>query len=798
MSNHKQKRAIILGAGGIGLISAWKLLEEGWKVDIYEATDQVGGMCKTWKWGDFLLDTGPHIYHTPDENLAKFWEKEFGNLFIKGEFWCKNVKGDDFKQYWDYPLSWESISRYPKDLKDKVLGELHNVSLQGRAKAKNYTEYMDAQVGPTLREMFFKKFPEKIWGISTNAMATEWAPKRIEVRQKVTPFYHKQWNAVGKYGTGCIFERIKEKVLSLGANIYFNHTVSAFESKDNTISAIEFSTKKRRTVSADEVIISSLAITDLAKLLGYQSKLEFRALRTVYLAYDKEMILPKGIDWLYYDSEKTLFSRITEPKKLSPFVAPKDKTYLTIEITCSQGDEIYEMERNELIKKVAEEVELVGLAKAAEVVTSTTHRQDYVYPIQHHGYQEELSKTRSVITAFEQLYSLGTGGEFHYSDIQILFHKAFDLVAILCGKDSNFTQTIRKTQRCQLNPLVSIGNQEVGQGQPAYIIAEAGLNHNGSLEVAKQLIDAAKVAGVDSIKFQTFKPGSRISKKVKAARYAETIIGLEETLYDMFDRLSMSYDDQKELFSYAQKSGIEIFSTPFDLESADFLNSLGVNVFKIASMDLVNIPLIAHVAALAKPMILSTGMSTLGQIEEALEVIRQQGNSNVMLLHCNSSYPAAQEEMNLRVIETLKRCFKVPVGLSDHTFGLFVSHTALALGADLIERHFTLDRAMEGPDHILSSEPAEFAELVAISKKIPIVLGDGVKRIQPNEYDTLNMQRKSLYAACDIKSGTVITQNMVTIKGPGGGLLPKYFDLVSGRIAKVDIEEDHPITWDVI
>jgi len=798
MSDKSERKAIILGAGGIGLISAWKLLEEGWQVDIYEATDTVGGMCKTWKWGEFLLDTGPHIYHTPDENLAKFWESEFGDLFIRGEFWCKNVKGDDFKQYWDYPLSWESIARYPKGLKDKVLGELHNVSLQARARAKNYTEYMDAQVGPTLRGMFFKKFPEKIWGISTNQMATEWAPKRIEVRQKVTPFYHKQWNAVGKYGTGCIFERIKEKVLSLGGNIHFNHAVSALKSQGNAISAIEFSSKHRRTVFPKEVIISSLAITDLSKFLGYQSKLEFRTLRTVYLAYDKETVLPKGIDWLYYDSEKTYFSRITEPKKLSSFVAPEGKTYLTLEITCSKGDEIYEMEREKLARTVAEQVELVGLAKASEVVASTTHREDYVYPIQHHGYQEELSKTRSAINVFEQLYSLGTGGEFHYSDIQILFHKAFDLVAILCGKDSKFSQTIRKTMACQLNQAVSIGNRQIGQGHPAYIIAEAGLNHNGSLEVAKQLIDVAKLSGADSIKFQSFKSGSRISKKVKAARYAETIIGLEETLYDMFDRLSMSYDDQKEVFGYAQKSGIEIFSTPFDIESADFLNSLGVGVFKVASMDLVNIPLIKHIAQLGKPMILSTGMSTLGQIEEALEAIRQQGNPNVMLLHCNSSYPAAQEEMNLAVIETLKKCFKVPVGLSDHSFGLFVSHTALVLGADLIERHFTLDRAMEGPDHILSSEPKELRELVSLAKKIPAVLGDGIKRIQPNEYDTLNMQRKSLYAAHDIKKGTVITEDMVTIKGPGGGLLPKYFDLVAGRVARVDIEEDHPITWDVI
>ena len=285
---------------------------------------------------------------------------------------------------------------------------------------------------------------------------------------------------------------------------------------------------------------------------------------------------------------------------------------------------------------------------------------------------------------------------------------------------------------------------------------------------------------------------------MKAVKFAGTVIGLEETLYDMFDRLAIPLDEQKELFEYAREKEIEIFSTPFDFESVDFLESLKVSVYKIASMDLVNLPLIEYVAKTGKPLIISTGMSTLGQIEDAVETVAQAGNPNLMLLHCNSSYPSAPSEMNLNVIPTLKRCFNIPVGLSDHTFGLFVSHTAIAIGANLIERHFTLDRTFEGPDHILSSEPDEFAELVTLSKRIPEVLGDGVKRIQPNEYDTLNTQRKSLYAAGDLKTGEVITKEMVTIKGPGGGILPKYIDIVIGRIARKDIEADYPITWEVI
>ena len=206
------KKAVILGAGPVGLVTAWELLKNDWEVSIYEKANIVGGMCRTWKWDDFLVDTGPHIFHTPDQNLAAFWEKEFGDLFVKGEFWCKNVAGKNFDEYWDYPLSWESISRYPSDLKEKILGELNKSDFEKKVLATSYAEYIEAEVGPTLTEMFFKTYPEKIWGISTDEMTPDWAPKIIEFRNKVTPFYHRQWNAVGKYGTGCIYERIKEKI----------------------------------------------------------------------------------------------------------------------------------------------------------------------------------------------------------------------------------------------------------------------------------------------------------------------------------------------------------------------------------------------------------------------------------------------------------------------------------------------------------------------------------------------------------------------------------------------------------
>lgn len=793
-----QKKAIILGAGPAGLITAWKLLENGWAVEIYEKEGIVGGMCRTWKWEDFLVDTGPHIYHTPDPKLTEFWEKEFGDLFIKGEFWCKNVKGENFDEYWDYPLSWESISRYPKHLKEQILNELKTRNPEDKAKAINYTEYMEAEVGPTLRKMFFDKYPQKIWGIPTQKMTPDWAPKRIEFRQKVTPFYHNQWNAVGKYGTGCIYERIQEHILSLNGGLHLNSEVQEIGYEGKRLTDIQFIDKEPLLIDPNDIVISTLPIPLTAHFLGYESNLQFRGCCSIYLAYRQPFVLPEGIHWLYYDSEKVYFSRITESKKLSPFTAPKDKTFLTVEITYTKGDEIYTMDQEELMRKVSEQVELTGLADRKNLIGCSINWEDFVYPLQYSGYQEELAKTRAVISQFQQLYSIGAGGDFNYADSQILFHKAFDLVDVLCGKDSSSTQVIRKTSKCKLKPSVIINGRKIGESERAYIIAEAGLNHNGSLSIAKQLVDKAKETGCDAIKFQTFKAAGRISSKVKAVRYAETIIGTEETLFEMFDRLAMSFEEQKELFAYAMKRGIVIFSTPFDFESVVFLESLGVGLYKIASMDLVNLPLIEYVAQKGKPIILSTGMSTLGQIEEAVDVVRQAGNPNLMILHCNSSYPAAPEEMNLKVIQTLKTAFNVPVGLSDHTFGLFVAHTAIALGADLIERHFTLDRMLEGPDHILSSDPEEFTELVRISHKVPLILGDGVKQIQPNEYDTINTQRKSLYAACDIKKGQIITDEMIAIKGPGGGLLPRYLNIVIGRIARKDIEADYPINWNDI
>ena len=791
-----KRRAYIFGAGVSGLVSGWKLLERGWDVTILEKEQFHGGMSRTWRWTDFLIDVGPHIYHTPDKMLTEFWEREFGDLFITRDFWCKNVKGPNFDQYYDYPLSYESFAQYHQDLKRKIFSELEHLNPDEKAKAHNYKEYVSALVGPTVQDMFFQNYPQKLWGISTEEMTASWAPKRIELRKSVTPFYHGQWNAVGRYGTGCVYDRIYEKIVKLGGNVMLGHGIKGLEHRHNVLTALQLENDQSIILEPDDIVISTMPISFLCRLLGLQSTLAFRGVTSVYLAFDQEYVLPDGLDWLYFDSPELWFHRLSEQKKFSVDCAVPGKTCVTAEIAYSRNDAIDNLGPERLIEGVLDQVCRTGLAQRHDFIDGTVHRQPAVYPLLHKDYQHELAKVQSHLGLFKQLYSLGTTGEFNYADSQILFLKAFDLVDILTDQHSEFSQVKRKQSTAVLNTTVSLNGRLIGEGHRPMIIAEAGLNHNGNLELARQLIDQAADTGCDAIKFQTYQSTNRVSSKIKSVRYAETTLGEQETLLEMFQRLELSYNDHVKLLDYARQRGIEMFSTPFDTSSVDMLESLGVTLYKVASFDLVNVPLLKYIASTKKPMIVSTGMSTLGQIEEALEIIRGEGNGNVILLHCVSSYPAAPEDMNLRAIETLKKSFRIPVGLSDHTLGTMVSQVALSIGANVIERHFTLDRSLEGPDHILSSEPEEMRHLTRCSHLINHVLGDGVKKIEACEYETINAQRKSLYSRIDIPAGEIVTSDAVTIKGPGGGLQPRYIDIVIGRTARRDLKADHPITWE--
>ncbi len=810
----KKNRAIILGSGPTGLITAWKLLEKGFDVLIIEKNSNSGGLCRSWKHNGFILDTGPHIFHTPDEELRKFWKSNFKDLLIEGKFYCKNVKGKKMDEFYDYPFSKEALNNFDSKTKKKIKTELYKCrNLEGRFKAKNYKEYIDSFVGPTLRKMFYEKYPKKIWGVDTSKMTPDWAPNRIKFREKILPFYHEEYAAVGKYGTGCIYDRIRDKIIKLGGKFKFNETVTGFKSKNKKISEI-FTSKKKYKIDENQIVISTLPISITSRLLGKKNNLSFRGVCSVYLFYNQKVILPKNIHWLYFDSDETLFNRITENKKLSKFVAPKNQSFLTAEITYSLGDSFSKKNSKEIISQVVKDISKTNLVDNRNLIDVSINYEPYVYPVQFMDYKSETYFIKSFIESFNNLYSVGAGGEFNYADSQILFHKSFDLVNSLTNRFNLFSNETKILNRVDFNSKFQIGKKFVGEGRKTFIVAEAGLNHNGSLTIAKKLIDDAKKARCDAIKFQSFLPDSRVSKKVKSEKYSEKVIGTQESIHQLFRRLSLNFDTQKKIFAYAKKKKIFIFSTPFDVESANFLEKLGVNAFKIASADLVNLPLIKHVAKKNKPMIISTGMSKISEIDDAIETVRSTGNRNLAILHCNSSYPSTHSEVNLKFMNNLKSLYNIPVGFSDHTTDLLASKSAICLGADIIERHFTLSKRMEGPDHILSSDQKEIADLVKFKKfykkfdvwfkkrekrekeQIKLILGDGVKKIQPNEYITINSQKKSLYAKRNIKKGEKFTKSNVTIKGPAGGLLPKYIEVIINKRSKNRIQKDEPITWD--
>jgi N,N'-diacetyllegionaminate synthase len=344
-----------------------------------------------------------------------------------------------------------------------------------------------------------------------------------------------------------------------------------------------------------------------------------------------------------------------------------------------------------------------------------------------------------------------------------------------------------------------IAGRVVGRGEPCYVVAEAGVNHNCDVALGRDLIDTAKAAGADAIKFQNY-TASKIATRL-APRYWFEPDDPGGTQWDTFDKLDkLSSADFASLLGHARRAEITAFSAPFDDEAVDFLASLDVPAFKIASADLTAHPLIDRAARVGKPMILSTGTSTLSEVEEALEVCRRAGNDRVVLLHCTLKYPCPPEGINLHMMEHLMRAFPdVPVGLSDHSLGISVPQAAVALGACLIEKHYTVDKKLPGsPDHHLSVDPPEMRAMVEGIRTVEKALGKSVKGLEPLEKEAFLYARRSVTSATAIAKGTVISREMLTYKRPGTGINPRFFDLVPGRVARVDIPEDTTITWDMV
>jgi N,N'-diacetyllegionaminate synthase len=328
---------------------------------------------------------------------------------------------------------------------------------------------------------------------------------------------------------------------------------------------------------------------------------------------------------------------------------------------------------------------------------------------------------------------------------------------------------------------VPIGDRSVGPDLPCLIIAEAGVNHNGSLEMALRLVDAAADAGADVVKFQTFIAEEVVSPVAPKADYQVETTGGSESQLEMVKKLELPTGAFGQIERHCRQRGIVFMSTPFDKGSVDLLKDLGVVAFKIGSGELTNLSFLSYVAAKGKPLILSTGMSNLHEVAAAVETVRAAGNPELVLLHCVSNYPAAPSSVNLHVLKTLEDEFSVPVGYSDHTEGITIPLAAVALGACIIEKHFTLDRKLPGPDHRVSLEPGELEAMVYGIRTVESALGDGRKLPAAEELNTATVARRSLLAACDLEAGTILTDAMIAILRPGTGLPPSALPELVGR-----------------
>lgn len=326
-----------------------------------------------------------------------------------------------------------------------------------------------------------------------------------------------------------------------------------------------------------------------------------------------------------------------------------------------------------------------------------------------------------------------------------------------------------------------------------FIIAEAGVNHNGSLCLAKQLVDKAVWAGADCIKFQTFNSKNLVSKNAQKAEYQRKTTDSTESQLEMLKKLELSKQQFIELKEYCQQKGIQFLSTPFDLESIEFLASIGMNIWKIPSGEVTNYPFLRAIGRRKETVIMSTGMCTMDEVHSAVDVLNQFGTTDITLLHCTTEYPAPYDSVNLRAMTTLKKEFGFSVGYSDHTKGIEIPIAAVAMGATVIEKHFTLDCNMEGPDHKASLAPEELKEMVIAIRDVEKAIGDGIKQPSEAEKKNISVARKSIVAACDIKKGEVFTEINLTAKRPGGGISPMKWDSILGNKAKRDFYEDEII-----
>ena len=810
MKNTEKVVLHIIGAGPAGISLAYYANLAGVKnINLYEKSNSLGGMARSWKHDDFILDTGPHIYHTDDKEIENDWLNIGNDLLVRGDYSSCNILSNFKNKLFHYPLSLETLKDNLDSVKVREIEDEINQlkSIDNSAAAENFHNFMKAKVGKILTKMFYTDYPQKVWGISTYEMLADWAPQRIELREKNNSFYQKPFVAVGLEGTGCFYERMID-ILKKNENfkIFKNMELTGLSKNNEKIKKLFFNKKEAVNLNENDHVFSTIPATNLGKLFDLDLNLKFRGVRSQYLFFKNNRILPKNYNWVYCSDKNVGFNRITEPSTMSKGVTKNGYSFVCVETTFDTGNyQNISHGYEEFISWIKESNHFNSEGYLPEL--NTQNFEGYVYPIQDAEFKKGLSIYNSAISRIHNLNVIGTGGEFHYSDMQIIFRKSKNLISSFLNLRKsnsqlsiplikNIEQENQKKENVNGNNklLSSKKISSLHKTAKVYIplIAEIGINHNGDIDLAKKMILSSKKSGAHFAKFQFYKKDVRLKKNSLTEFLHETADYSEMSLSDIFERSRLNLEDCCELINYGKKINMPVFFTVFDIKSAEEISSLGQKMVKVASMDCNNISLHKKLNELDfETIIISTGMTTFSEIVRTLSVYEEK---EILLMSCRSSYPARLSDIDLGEIKFLIDNTSKFVGYSDHTEGDHASLLAVAAGATFIERHFTINKNLGGPDNIMSINENEISKL---SKNLQLVaesINKNHKIIHPSEQNTFNMQKKSLrFARSYNKDETIHTDDLISQAPPEGfsnfqATLPRTFLKV-----KINVQVGEPI-----
>ncbi len=748
-------KAFVIGAGPSGISLAWFLSKQNWEVVLIEKESHVGGLGsskkKFIKGKEISLDSGPHIFHTNDKEMINIWKKNFSNTLSEKLLFSANCKGKEFIEFHDYPISKQGLKKQNIEISE-VTNKIINPFL-----FTNYRDYMKARVGEEIEKEYFRKYPKKLWGIKTNLMRADWAPKRIEIREKIEPFFVNQWVGTSKYGSGFVYEKMKRDILRNKGQVLTQRVVEEFVLDNSLIKKIN-TNKGQIEIQSDSIIISCVPSKILGKILKRNFNCKYRGVIIISCLH-KINKLPSDYSWIYFDSEKICFTRVTNFSKLSPN-ASNNLNIFMYEIPFDSEKDVNKNDLELIFKNSLEKVKWLN-DSFSEIIDINVEK--YVYPLRELGYERNIAKINSYADSINNLIRSGTAAEFEYGDVQICFRKSLDLSNDLKTHPKVIRNLQNKFKSHNIYQKSKIENYGIHKNTMQFI-AEIGINHNGSIDLAKKLIDMAAKARCDFAKFQLYSAETRANKFTRDAFYKEDADGEGENLYEIFKRCELKFEDMRELYLYGEKAGLKVFFSAFDRQSVIKAHQINPLLLKISSMDLTNFEVCDEASNLFKEIIMSTGMSTLEDIEKSSSFIKNKIGENLTLLHCISSYPMDINSICLGTIPLLKKFVK-KVGYSDHSLEPFTALLALASGAQIIEKHITLDKKLTGPDHIHSLEENELEELVSNIHNFKNML-KARKDLIGVEYKEYLRQKKGYYYKRDIEGGKILESDDLILMPP--------------------------------